>query len=190
MLLSWLKRRSLSTAAEVSKSQYTRNYLLSMPEITSTKNNKVKLAKSLAKKIEDNLIFLEGTRTVVDALSKNGGLIPVNILFTRAALKKQQSLNDDLVAALSKVSSSSFSIDCISSDLMSMISEVETSQGIVASFKRPEKRSTLPPDAGFVVILDRMSDPGNLGSIIRSSWGLNIDAMILIKGCDPYSPKR
>ena len=45
-------------------------------------------------------------------------------------------------------------------------------------------------DASFVVVLDRISDPGNLGTIIRSAEAAGVDAVVLTAGSvDPYSPK-
>ena len=39
-------------------------------------------------------------------------------------------------------------------------------------------------------LLDQISDPGNLGTIIRTAWALDIDGILLSKGCtDPFSPK-
>jgi RNA methyltransferase, TrmH family len=44
--------------------------------------------------------------------------------------------------------------------------------------------------AGFVVALDRISDPGNLGTIIRSAEAAGVDLVVLTPGSvDPYSPK-
>jgi len=45
-------------------------------------------------------------------------------------------------------------------------------------------------DAGFVVVLDRISDPGNLGTILRSAEAAGADAVVVTPGSvDPYNPK-
>ena len=42
----------------------------------------------------------------------------------------------------------------------------------------------------FVVVLDGISDPGNLGTIIRSAEAAGVDLVVLTPGSvDPYSPK-
>ncbi len=42
----------------------------------------------------------------------------------------------------------------------------------------------------FVVILDRIQDPGNMGTIIRTSESARVDAVIVTKGSvDPYNDK-
>ena len=44
--------------------------------------------------------------------------------------------------------------------------------------------------ASFVVVLDRISDPGNLGTIIRSAEAAGVDAIVLTpESVDVYSPK-
>ncbi|MCL2832191.1 MAG: RNA methyltransferase [Treponema sp.] len=46
------------------------------------------------------------------------------------------------------------------------------------------------PDNPFILVLDRPSDTGNLGSIIRSANAFGVDAVLLIgHGVDPWDPK-
>lgn len=69
----------------------------------------------------------------------------------------------------------------------------------VASTERPQPNIAvvaMPPAAtaldevNFAVVLDRLSDPGNLGTILRSSEAAGVDAVILTPGSvDPFNPK-
>lgn len=44
--------------------------------------------------------------------------------------------------------------------------------------------------AAFVVVLDRVNDPGNLGTIVRSAEAAGVDAVVLTPGSvDVYNPK-
>jgi len=44
--------------------------------------------------------------------------------------------------------------------------------------------------ASFVIVLDRISDPGNLGTILRSAEASGADLVVLTPGSvDPYNPK-
>lgn len=70
------------------------------------------------------------------------------------------------------------------------LSETETPQGILAVLKIPEY--TPPTAAGnpFTLVLDRVADPGNLGTILRTAWAVGLDSCWLVKGsADPFSPK-
>lgn len=75
--------------------------------------------------------------------------------------------------------------------LMREISDVETSQGIVALARRPIfARAWLSNPRGFVVIFDRIQDPGNVGTLIRSAEAAGASGVLLTEGCaDPFSPK-
>lgn len=53
---------------------------------------------------------------------------------------------------------------------------------------------SLPPMGNLdgktcLLALDRISDPGNLGTLIRSAVAFGFDGLFLIGGADPYSPK-
>ena len=46
------------------------------------------------------------------------------------------------------------------------------------------------PDGGFVVVLDQLNDPGNLGTVLRSSEAAGVAAVVLTPGSvDPFNPK-
>lgn len=69
----------------------------------------------------------------------------------------------------------------------------------VASTERPQPNLAVVrmPDvsldlaaASFVVVVDRLADPGNLGTILRSAEAAGVDAVLLTPGSvDPYNPK-
>ena len=47
----------------------------------------------------------------------------------------------------------------------------------------------LPAQVGSILVCDGISDPGNLGTLIRTPWGLEFDACVTIASTDPFSPK-
>ena len=50
--------------------------------------------------------------------------------------------------------------------------------------------SSLPPDATFVLVADRVADPGNAGTIIRSAEAAGADGVVFTPGSvDPFNPK-
>ena len=52
------------------------------------------------------------------------------------------------------------------------------------------RRPVLPAEATFVLVADRLADPGNAGTIIRSAEAAGADAVVLTPGSvDPYNPK-
>ncbi len=72
---------------------------------------------------------------------------------------------------------------------LSALCDTETPQGVVAV----ANFAALRPDwnaARSITLLDGVQDPGNVGSILRTSAALGMDAVVLGKGtCDAYNPK-
>ncbi|MCM1273074.1 MAG: RNA methyltransferase [Clostridium sp.] len=72
------------------------------------------------------------------------------------------------------------------------VSDTETPQGILALVKMKEHTldSICIGDNPFILILERLQDPGNLGTIIRSAEAAGVSGIMLSQGCvDIYSPK-
>jgi RNA methyltransferase, TrmH family len=75
-------------------------------------------------------------------------------------------------------------------------SATSTPQGVVAAISfsdvvpekvRSRRRERFRP---IVLILDAVSDPGNLGTILRSALAADVDEILLAPGCaDPLAPK-
>ncbi len=68
----------------------------------------------------------------------------------------------------------------------------EHQPGILFLMKRIVIREELPAQftSWFLPVLDRVSDPGNLGTMLRTFWAVGIrEAILLGTGCDPFNPK-
>ncbi|MFA4830705.1 MAG: RNA methyltransferase [Patescibacteria group bacterium] len=67
------------------------------------------------------------------------------------------------------------------------ISDAETFSGILAVVAIPNEVNF---SAGDIICMDRMADPGNLGTIIRTADWFGIKNILLSENCvDPYNPK-
>ncbi|MCL1807757.1 MAG: RNA methyltransferase [Oscillospiraceae bacterium] len=72
--------------------------------------------------------------------------------------------------------------------LMDTISPLETPQGVLFICRIPQPPPA--PQRGRWLLLDRIQDPGNVGSILRTAEAFGLDGVMLTPGCaDPYSPK-
>ncbi len=75
--------------------------------------------------------------------------------------------------------------------LMKYICDTQTPQGIVAVARIPPGNlHTTVQKSGFLLFLDRIADPGNMGTILRTAWAFGVQGVILNNGCvDPFNPK-
>lgn len=77
----------------------------------------------------------------------------------------------------------------VAAKLFDQLSEVVTPQGVLAVFPFPELPLSATDDPLFLV-LDRVRDPGNLGTLLRAAAGAGVDAVFLSPASvDPYNPK-
>ncbi|MFZ4813294.1 MAG: TrmH family RNA methyltransferase [Phototrophicaceae bacterium] len=148
--------------------------------ITSLQNNKVKLAGMLITQKQtrqkERKIALEGVRLVTDAF-ENG-------------LPLEYALHTPEVSPtlLAELTAGGVALFPVLPSILTEISDTQTPQGIIAVAPLPQH--DLPEDADKLLILDAISDPGNLGTLLRTAAGAGVQAVILAPGCvDPYNPK-
>ena len=74
--------------------------------------------------------------------------------------------------------------------VMEKVATTETPQPIIAVVARRFASSDVLTKASFVVVADGISDPGNLGTMLRSAEAAGADAFVLTPGSvDPTNPK-
>ena len=76
---------------------------------------------------------------------------------------------------------------CVSDEVFAFLSDEKTPQGILCSVRIP-KPSLCPPKESCL-LLDGVSDPGNMGAIIRTANAAGYGEIYLVGCTDPYSPK-
>ncbi|MEN9300813.1 MAG: hypothetical protein RLZZ254_594 [Actinomycetota bacterium] len=71
--------------------------------------------------------------------------------------------------------------------VLERVATTEAPQGVIAEVVR--RSFDAQPD-GWVLAVDRLSDPGNLGTLIRSAEAFGAGAVVCMKGTvDPFNPK-
>ena len=114
-------------------------------------------------------IVLEGPKMVADALA--AGWKPVLVAGRGSP-----------VAAVDSI--------VFSAEVFDALSDTKTSQGVLALFERPEPGDVFSRRNSIVVALDRVQDPGNVGTIIRLAAAFDASGVALLPGCaDPFAPK-
>lgn len=146
-------------------------------DITAVNN---KLVKEVAKlhqrkyRQDSGRFLLEGNKVISEAM--NSG-IEIEHLFVL-----EKSLNNYTFKRLTPITTSEA--------VLKKISTTDTPPDIVAVGIQPKYNLDKLHLASKVILLDRISDAGNLGTIIRSSVAFGIDAIILYgTTVDLYNPK-
>ena len=160
-------------------------------EISSTANPRVKWIKSLAlKKNRDReQVFLaEGQKLVTDALEK-GWQIKM-LLHSRRLLEIDNPLKQQVAELSAKVRARGGDILITSDKVLTSITRRDNPQAVVAvieqSLAEADRISFAPTDCW--VALDRVRDPGNLGTIIRTADALGAKGVILVgETTDPFA---
>lgn len=156
-----------------------------MREISSKDNKIYKLTEQLTqKKYRDRtgLYLIEGSNLIEEAV-KNHGEIETIIL---DEVFPRESLFDKYPHLEAKAF-------LLKDKLFQRLSQTEHSQGIMAIVKKrdfsKDEAKNLSPSANFV-ILDRLQDPGNIGTILRTADAAGYALVIAMKGTgDVFSPK-
>lgn len=158
-----------------------------MINITSFVNPIIKEIKSLYRKRErwaKKLFLIEGIKMVEECIDK--GYSITNIIYSDELLNIRggQTLFDKIKTYDGLVH--------VPNKLYREISDTENPQGILAivKFEINSISNLKTRDNPFLLLLDRVQDPGNMGTIIRTADAFGIDGIIVIDGCvDIYNPK-
>lgn len=78
-------------------------------------------------------------------------------------------------------------ITIVSEHVMDKISPSKTPSGIVGIFDIPKQKTAEKLNPGLVLAC--ISDPGNMGTLIRSSVAFGFNDIIVVEGVDPWNPK-
>ncbi|MBX3531379.1 MAG: RNA methyltransferase [Rhizobiaceae bacterium] len=155
-------------------------------EVTSVANPLVKDIKALAlKKFRDqqNAFMAEGLKLVIDAL--DAGWSITTLVFAKAGRG-----NPAVEKVAARTVAAGGNVLEASEKVLSAITRRDNPQMVVGVFRqRWTKLDTIRPKPGEVwVALDRVRDPGNLGTVIRTADAVGAAGVILVGDTtDPFS---
>lgn len=156
--------------------------------ITSSSNSLIKHVKSLHRKKtrwETKSFFVEGIRAVEETIISKADI--EFILYSDSLLESKGG--EELLNLVNKNYKKVYNI---TEKLLKDISDTENPQGIIAvvKFTTVSLDEVILDKDNFLVLLDKVQDPGNMGTIIRTADALGANGIIVVKGCvDVFSPK-
>lgn len=144
--------------------------------ITSTQNPTIKLLRSLHDKkgrATHKQFLAEGIR-ICSTLSQ-GNIKLAQLYVTESQYKQALTIADK------------DSITVVSNEVMNKISFSSTASGILGLFNIPQEPKPDLLTSGLV--LASISDPGNMGTLIRTAAALAIQSIVIVKSVDLWNPK-
>ncbi len=153
-------------------------------KISSKDNRYIRLYRELGRKkfrSQYGLFPAEGKRLIEDLI--DGGLKPQLLLY-------RESFSD--IAFLEKICPHADQVFCVEDRLFDRLSDTRNDQGLLATFPCfcPDIDTFVPSENSLILILNRISDPGNLGTILRCAAAAGVEAVLIEEGSvDLYNPK-
>jgi TrmH family RNA methyltransferase len=185
--------------------------------ITSTKNSRIVEARKLTQRkhrLRQNRFLVEGLQllTMAGHVAKTSAsrdkIKPLDVFYCENLFTGDTAPR--LLAQLIELGASAIPV---APHVLDILSERDTSQGLAATFALRQlewsideleaaisQPSNLPicqsfnfaqdKPANLILILDKLQDPGNLGTLIRTADAVGVQAVILLEPCvDPFDPK-
>ena len=150
-----------------------RDFCSSSTSITSRSNPKIKEFRRLAKSREH--VLIEGVRHVRDAMRQ----YEIQRLLVTSEHRDFMEKNEN--------------VHVVSDSIMNSLSHTKSPSGVLALFERPKNPLKIPKRGAenrVVLVCDGVSDPGNLGTLLRTAHAFDCDAVITTRGgTDPYNEK-
>jgi len=151
--------------------------------ISSSKNQHIKLVRELLARRsarEENALFVvEGVRLAEEALKS---AVPARlVLYSDACSERGMDLVRQAGLACDQVYQ-------VKNDVLEALSDTETSQALLMVM--PVSPVKMPKSVDFLLVVDQVRDPGNLGTILRSAVAAGVQAVYSTPGSvDAWSPK-
>ena len=149
-----------------------------MPSITSRNNGMIVDASKLKEKKhrdKTGLFLLSGKKLLVEAA--NAGIKLKYVFCTEKNLPfSRQTVSDA-------------EIYTVSEPVLDKLTDEQSPEGVCAVAEKPDLSFDIK-SGEFVLVCDRLSDPGNAGSVLRSARAFGAGAVVFCSGCaDIFSPK-
>ncbi len=156
-----------------------------MQEITSKDNSLIKhIIKLKNKKYRNEFCeyIVEGIKIVKEAIEEKARI--------KQIIVSKNTLNSELFESHLKKELEKIEYVQVTENIFKLISDVEEPQGVLAIIEKEKNNLEIDYSEDFILALDDIQDPGNLGTIIRTADSCNIKQILISKGTvDPYNQK-
>ncbi|NLT47298.1 MAG: RNA methyltransferase [Clostridiales bacterium] len=166
-----------------------------MKHITSLENSIIKKALSLKQRKareKEGLYLIEGLHLCKEAL---GAAEDIQVFFVKESVL-QKAEDQDVKDIIEQSQEVGIKITLLSDNVFDKLMDTETPQGISGIVRRRlwDTESFFGADKrkghGNLLVMDRIQDPGNAGTLIRTAEAAGYQGILVLKGTvDLFSPK-
>jgi len=151
--------------------------------IRSRRNPLVRRLRSLKDKSGGDLMLLEGPKLVAEALASG-----IDVLEAAASPRLAQGGH---AAVMSALRDRAVPVRLLDEGVLASLSEVETSQGLLALARRPVfEEERIFEGTPLVLVAAGIQNPGNLGALLRTAEAAGASGAYITDGAaDPFSWK-
>lgn len=142
--------------------------------ITSKENETIKEIRKLKeKKYRKEKFLVEGIKMLKEAIEEK-------VAIEQIILKQGIKLDIDI---------SKYKVMEVTETIFNTLTDVVTPQGVLAIINKENKKE-IDFTSNYIIALDGIQDPGNMGTIIRTLDSANLNQIVVSKNTvDGYSPK-
>lgn len=144
-------------------------------ELTSTRNpllQKIRRAAAAGRATEEGLVVAEGPHLLAEALRGEWAIEQVFV-----SVEGRQRYRDLLARTQAEIIE-------VSARALASAAETETPQNVITLVRpRAWAWGDVMRGPALTVVLDRIQDPGNVGTIVRSAEAFAATGVVLLKGC-------
>ncbi|HEX2787798.1 MAG TPA: RNA methyltransferase [Ignavibacteria bacterium] len=146
--------------------------------------NEISYYKNLLKdrkfRAEQKKFIIEGAHLIEEAIKSKYYKNNIEKIFIRKDFEDKQIINE---------LSGKYELEYLSSKEFEKISDTVKSQGISAILNITDEDKS-KETGNIILALDRINDPGNLGTILRTAYWFGVELILLSKdSVDVYNPK-
>lgn len=122
------------------------------------------------------------------ARTDDGSFVVEGAPLVRQAVEAGWEIEAQFVAPGGSAVGSDAPVYSLAEGVLERVATTEAPQPLLAIVR--QRQLPVPATADFLVVGDRIADPGNAGTIIRSAEAAGADAVVFTEGSvDPYNPK-
>lgn len=137
------------------------------------------LARSARQRQRSGKLVLEGPHLLEESI--RAGLMPEAIFYTRRYREREKGLWERVFSPQTR--------QCpVTPALFARLAQTDMPREVAAITPLPVAEP--PENPSLALLLDRIRDPGNLGTLIRTAAATGVEAIYCTAGCaDPFNPK-